>query len=227
MQVFHVKHNSLRIFLQFLDQEAISLTDTQKSKLETYRNLLYEWSAKINLISRGDRDFIVERHFYACMYFVKLILQTDIKKGQRILDLGTGAGLPGIFLSIFFKNEVTLLDSSRKKTLFLHKVIDQLQLESNIIHDRIEYLDKTFMKKYKIITARAVSNLGNLTKWTRHLLEEKGLLITVKGDDYRNEFLPDSKEKFDITEYPVDKTWIDQAKTLKGKMFLTMERKGV
>jgi len=221
-----VKHNSLRIFLRFIDQQAISLTDKQKNSLEVYKNLLYEWSARINLISRKDRDYIIERHFYASMYFVRLILQRGIKKGQRILDLGSGAGFPGIFFSIVFENEVTLLDSSRKKTLFLQKAIDELRLRTVIIHDRIENLDKKHVKKYNIITARAVSNLENLANWTHLLLTENGLLITVKGCDYQKEISPESRGKFEVSEYPVDKKWIDQTNILSGKMFLIMEKKG-
>jgi 16S rRNA G527 N7-methylase RsmG len=100
-------------------------------------------------------------------------------------------------------------------------------LDSEIIHDRIENLDAIHINKYKIITARAVSSLENLSRWTYPLLTEKGLLITVKGYDYYDELSQETNKKFQVFEYPVDKRWLNQANTLKGKMFLIMEKKSV
>jgi len=225
--VFHVKHDSLIKFIGYLENLGIQVSESQQDCLALYRDLILSWSARFNLISHGDRSLIVERHFSASVYFVKLISDMNHAKKSRIMDLGTGAGFPGVLLSIFLDNEITLLDSSRKKTLFLQKVIDQLKLPARILNERVENLDAGHIEKYDIITARAVSNLNNLISWTYPLLTRKGRLITVKGDDYKNEITSENNELFSISRHPVEQSWIHPSNNLSDKVFIILEKKSV
>lgn len=169
------------------DSFKLSLSDEQVSLLKQYVNLLTDWSARVRLISRNDRNFIWERHVLDCLSFVP-----HIPKDGPLLDLGSGAGLPGIIVKIMRPDlEVYLLEPARMKSLFLSETIAVLGLSNTFaIRARAEALaeNSSFLGKFQIGTARAVARLPQVWDWIEPLLASNGVLISMKGPGALNEF---------------------------------------
>lgn len=165
----------------------LSFSHEQVAMLVQYVNLLTDWSVRVRLISRNDRNFIWERHILDCLSLVPR-LPTE----GPLLDLGSGAGLPGIVIKIMRSDlEVYLLESARMKTLFLQETITVLGLQNTFaIRSRAETLvgNSSFADKFLIGTARAVAKLPQLWNWVEPLLASQGVLIAMKGPDSLSEF---------------------------------------
>lgn len=165
----------------------LSFSHDQVAMLVQYVDLLTDWSARVRLISRNDRNFIWERHILDCLSLVPR-LPTE----GPLLDLGSGAGLPGIVIKIMRTDlEVYLLEPARMKTLFLQETITVLGLQNTFaIRSRAETLvgNSSFADKFLIGTARAVAKLPQLWNWVEPLLASQGVLIAMKGPDSLSEF---------------------------------------
>ena len=165
----------------------LSFSHEQVALLVQYVDLLTDWSARVRLISRNDRNFIWERHILDCLSLVPY-LPID----GPLLDLGSGAGLPGIVIKIMRSDlKVYLLEPTRMKNLFLQETIIALGLQNTFaIRSRAEHLvdDSSFSGKFLIGTARAVARLPQLWNWVEPLLAPQGVLISMKGPDSLSEF---------------------------------------
>lgn len=149
-----------------------------------YEKTLRAWNHKMNLISRADVRHIAERHFLPSAGLVRLpVFGNPIE----VLDLGTGAGFPGLPLKIVRPNiHLTLLESKRTKTLFLRRVIDDMHLtETEVVWQRAEHLaeNSKFRGRYDVVLSRAVTTLAELWRWAQPLLKTSGELIAIKGPD--------------------------------------------
>jgi len=163
------------------------LNDDKLEKLETYKNMLIEWNEKINLTTITDEYQIIVKHFIDSLECTKYI-----KDGDNIVDVGTGAGFPGVVIGIFFEDKVniTLLDSLNKRLLFLKEVIKELNLKNIIIvHGRAEDKanDIIYREKYDIVVARAVASLSVLCEYTSPYARTKGKCLYMKGDNIQQE----------------------------------------
>ena len=165
----------------------LSFSNKQVVLLKQYVDLLTDWSSRVRLISRNDRNFIWERHILDCLSLVP-----HLPEGSPLLDLGSGAGLPGIVVKIMRSDlEVYLLEPTRMKNLFLQETITALGLQNTIaIRSRAEALvgDSSFSGKFLIGTARAVARLPQLWDWAEPLLAHQGVLIAMKGPGSLSEF---------------------------------------
>ena len=165
----------------------LSFSNKQVVLLKQYVALLTDWSGRVRLISRNDRNFIWERHILDCLSLVP-----HLPGNGPLLDLGSGAGLPGIVIKIMRSDlEVYLLEPTRMKNLFLQEAITALGLQSAFaIRSRAEHLveDSSFAGKFLIGTARAVARLPQLWNWTEPFLASQGVLISMKGPDSLCEF---------------------------------------
>ena len=165
----------------------LSFSHKQVVLLKQYVDLLTDWSSRVRLISRNDRNFIWERHILDCISLVP-----HLPEGGPLLDLGSGAGLPGIVVKIMRSDlEVYLLEPTRMKNLFLQETITALGLQNTFaIRSRAEALvgDSAFSGKFLIGTARAVARLPQLWDWAEPLLAHQGVLIAMKGPDSLCEF---------------------------------------
>lgn len=165
--------NSLdkKIWLQnILVQNGIKLDDRQRDSLIHFANLLLEKNKFINLISRKDTDFIWENHILHSLAICKYFTITD---SPRILDLGTGGGLPGIPLKIALPRiHIDLVDSIRKKVDAVNEFVKELKLiNTSAVLSRAENLGKQFYNKYDIVVSRAVAPLLDLVKWVKPLMK--------------------------------------------------------
>ena len=150
-----------------------------------YKELLV-WNQKINLISKRDENRIVTRHFLESLGLLK---QIDFPAWARVLDLGSGAGLPGIPLAIVRPDlHITLVEAKKKKTDFLQEISQKLTLDTiRVINNRMEEIAQK-MQSIDIVVCRGVASLAKLYKWTRPCLEPtQGRLVTVKGEQYKKE----------------------------------------
>lgn len=182
-----MENNEFKIILEKKAQEiGIVLQEKQINQFYQYMNLLLEWNQKMNLTAITDPKEIIEKHFIDSLTIAKYI-----KPGRCVLDLGTGAGFPGIPLKIYRENlELILVDSLNKRIGFLNEVVHQLALKDiETVHGRAEELgkNKIYREKFDIVTSRAVANLSTLSEYLLPFLKEKGLAICMKGPDVEEE----------------------------------------
>lgn len=190
-------------------KNGLSPPDEQVGLMEQYACLLLEWNQKINLVSRKDEDQIWSNHILHC---ASILFRLRLLPGQRILDLGTGGGLPGIPLKILLPElEFLLLDSTRKKINAVQDIIERLRLEGiSTLWGRAEELagNRNLVSQFDYIVARAVAPLNDLIKWAapfvRHGIRGHSIssstrltvippaLIALKGGDLDKE-LADAK----------------------------------
>lgn len=156
------------------------------SQFQTYRDMLIDWNGRMNLISKRDEERIVSRHFLQSIALAAII---EIPTASRIMDLGSGAGFPGLPLKMVRPDLlVSLVESRKKKTLFLEAVIQSLALtDIHIYRRRIEEMNPGEVT-FDLVVCRAVSDLATLAKWSQPFLSEKsGRLVAIKGPDIDNE----------------------------------------
>ncbi len=180
----------------FFEKFGIKVTQEQLDQLEKYTNLLRVWNDRIHLISKGDVLYLEERHILPSFVFAEFIRSRFGRKKLTVIDLGTGAGLPGVVLSILFpENQTWLIDSSRKKTLFLQKVKNDLNLNFKVINERFESWEMVKHLNIDVITARAVASIAQLIRFTSEVLKaQKAELVTIKSCQGK-EVLPEAEKK--------------------------------
>jgi len=185
----------------------LMLSDEQAASFENYRKLLLSWNARINLISRKDEANFYPSHALNCISF---LFNRRLKPDAKILDLGTGGGLPGIPLKIVIPDlNLTLLDSISKKTTALSDIVKEMRLEKvEVVTDRAENLAKLdeFKGKFDYVITRAAGKLDELIRWSRGLLRSFasqgsnvipiGSLIVLKGGTIDDELRLSRKIKF-------------------------------
>ena len=159
--------------------------EISQEKLEIYRSLygIYkDLNDKVNLISRKDFENFYLHHIIHSLSITKFEL---IKDENNIIDLGTGGGLPGIPLAIYYnRKNFILVDSIRKKITAVDKIINKINAKNiSTLNNRAENLDI----KADIIICRSVSSVDNLIQWTKGLLNDKGRLILLKGGNVNKE----------------------------------------
>ena len=164
-----------------LAKENVTLNDTQISQFEKYYQLLIEWNEKMNLTAITEPTEVAIKHFYDSITF---LFHTDIEECGKVIDVGTGAGFPGIPLKIMRPDiQLTLLDSLNKRLIFLQEVCDNIGIDAEIIHKRAEEggRDKNLREKFDIATSRAVANMNTLSEYLMPFVKVKGKMVAMKG----------------------------------------------
>ncbi len=162
------------------DALSLSLTEAQVEQLLAYLALLAKWNAVYNLTAVRDPQQMLTQHLLDCMAALPAYAGA-----KRVLDVGSGGGLPGIVLAIWAQQaepqmQVHMIDTVHKKTAFLTQVKAELELSNAEVHTgRVEQLSDE--KKFDVITSRAFAELKDFVEWSGHLLEEGGQMIALKG----------------------------------------------
>ncbi len=159
----------------------LSLDNTALERMEQYAELLLTWNEKMNLTAITDPTEVVYKHFYDCLLFFKAHIPAT---GAKVIDVGTGAGFPGMVLKIVRPDlNITLLDSLNKRLLFLNDVLDKLGLTAHTVHGRAEeYGQKpAFREAFDCATARAVAPLNVLAEYCLPFVKEGGIFVSLKG----------------------------------------------
>ncbi len=178
-----------------LDDSGTPYRSDALSHFSVYLSLLLKWNRRINLISKSDEGRIVTRHF---LQSIGLVWEVDFPPSAIILDLGSGGGFPGIPLKLIRPDlHVILIESKRKKALFLRAVIDELSLPLlEAIQGRAEDLTVR-IPAVDFVVSRAVTDLVTLIQWSRETLKrEGGRLIAIKGAGVHDEMKEAKESKF-------------------------------
>ena len=167
-------------------KQNIELDENKAKALKEYKDLLVEWNEKMNLTAITEDYEVIIKHFVDCLECTHLI--TDEKK---IIDVGTGAGFPGMVLAIYYPQiEFTLLDGLNKRLIFLEEVINKLELKNvKIVHARAEEAarNEDFFESFDAVVSRAVANLPVLLEYTSPYVKVNGKCIIMKGDNAQEE----------------------------------------
>lgn len=173
-------------FKVMLRELGVLVNNQQIEQLETYKKLLQKWNKVMDLTTIHSDEMIIEKHFYDSLVSSKLIKYDE----QNLLDVGTGAGFPGLVLKIIYpKLKVTLLEPTLKRCNFLNAVINELHLQDiKVINKRAEeYIHDNMRENYSLVTARAVSRLNVLLELVIPFLKVDGYFVALKGKNAREE----------------------------------------
>lgn len=186
---------NIETFITELKKLNIIPTKAQLESLEKYKNMLIEYNEKFNLTAIKTDEEIYLKHFYDSLTLSKVV---DLNQESKLLDIGTGAGFPGLVLKIMFPSlDITLLDSNNKKITFLETVIKELNLKNiKCIYGRAESLNNIYREYFDIVTSRAVSHLRILSELSIPYLKVDGLFLPMKGNISVE--LQESKKTLDI-----------------------------
>ena len=167
-------------FIEELKKIDINISVDILKQLDIYYHLLIEENKKYNLTAITEEKDVYLKHFYDSLTLSKIIELKD----QYLLDIGTGAGFPGLVLKIVFPElKIDLLDSTTKRCQFLQMVINKLELKNiNVINSRAEEYAKENREKYDIVTSRAVAPLKHLLEYSIPLLKINGNFISLKSN---------------------------------------------
>jgi 16S rRNA (guanine527-N7)-methyltransferase len=173
------------------------LTDEQVQAFQEYLRLLREWNQKFNLTAIIQPQAIVTKHFLDSLTVASVV---DLDRAKTLVDVGTGAGFPGLALKIAFPHlQVTLLDALQKRLRFLERVVEALGLEGvTFVHCRAEDavlpkrfaacgLKESLRERYDVVTARAVAPMDVLAEWTLPYAKVGGWVVAMKGPEVDEE----------------------------------------
>ena len=169
-----------------LKEIQIDINTETIDKFYKYMNLLLEWNEKVNLTAITKEEDIILKHFVDSLTILKYI-----NKDDSIIDVGTGAGFPGIPLKIIYSDiQITLVDSLNKRIVFLNEAIDKLNLKNiKAIHGRVEEVakNKDYREKYDLVVSRAVANMSTLSEYMLPFAKVGGRCICMKGANIQDE----------------------------------------
>ena len=175
------------------DSVEMNFDEDKYNKFITYKNLLQEWNEKINLTAITEDKEVIKKHFIDC---IKAFSENQFKEAKTLIDVGTGAGFPGLPIAIMKEDlNITLLDSLNKRVNFLNIVKNSLNLTNvTTIHSRAEdgARNKELREKFDIATSRAVANMAVLSEFCLPYVKVGGYFIALKGPAITDE-LNDAK----------------------------------
>ena len=181
------KYNTTQ-FENDLKELGVSLTEKQVEQFLIYYEMLVEWNGVMNLTAITEYEEVMKKHFVDSLSLIKAY---DVNQSKTVIDVGTGAGFPGLALKIAYPNlKVTLLDSLNKRIQFLDAVIKKLGLEDvETIHGRAEDFAKPdkLREKFDLCVSRAVANLSTLSEYCLPFVKEGGQFISYKSEKITEE----------------------------------------
>jgi 16S rRNA (guanine527-N7)-methyltransferase len=196
----------LDLLIEGLQRMALKLSDQMIDQLMTYLNLVEKWNRVYNLTAIRERDEMIKLHFLDSL---SIFNHVHVK---NILDVGSGAGFPGIVLAITKPElKVTVMDSVNKKTTFMQQVKSELALTNlDVVNSRVE--DYQPITLFEAVTSRAFSNLKNMMSLTQHTLKKEGVWLAMKSKDVKEEL--EEFEKNQYTLIPLEVPFINAERYL-------------
>jgi len=184
----------------------LALSDQVIDQLMTYLDLVEKWNRVYNLTAIREREEMIKLHFLDSLSILKHV------QVKNILDVGSGAGFPGIVLAITKPElKVTVMDSVNKKTTFMQQVKSELSLMNvDVVNSRVEDYQPTTL--FEAVTSRAFSNLKNMMSLTQHTLKKEGVWLAMKSKDVKQEV--EAFEKNQFTLIPLEVPFINAERYL-------------
>ena len=187
------EYNTMQ-FRKDIEAFGITLTEQQINQFLVYYEMLVEWNQMMNLTAITEYEEVMKKHFVDSISLVKAY---DVSKSVSVIDVGTGAGFPGLALKIAYPQlKLTLLDSLNKRIQFLNAVIEKLGLDGvDTIHGRAEDFAKPgkLREKYDLCVSRAVANLSTLSEYCLPFVKEGGEFISYKSEKIQEEMVKAEK----------------------------------
>jgi 16S rRNA (guanine527-N7)-methyltransferase len=171
----------------------VKLDETALERFDTYAKLLVEWNEKINLTAITDPEGVTIKHF---LDSITIFLYVDIPEGAKIIDVGTGAGFPGLAMLIARPDlQMTLMDSTKKRLTVIEDILEKIGLTANVVHSRAEEAGKSkdFREQYDFSTARAVTNLRDLAEYCLPFVKVGGSFVPMKSAKTQEEIAEGKK----------------------------------
>lgn len=195
------------IFFEMMQEKAnflkIHFSVEQLEQFFAYMKMLIEWNEKMNLTAIIEPEEIILKHFIDSITILK-----EIKDNSKLVDVGTGAGFPGIPLSIMNPTlKITLVDSLNKRLIFLQEVANELNLKNiEIVHARAEEFgqNKKYRESFDISTSRAVANLSTLSEYLIPLVKVNGKIISMKASEAQEE-INEAKKAIEVLGGKIEK----------------------
>ena len=159
----------------------IILDDTALNRLDKYAEMIVETNKTLNLTAITEPDEIVYKHFIDSL---SLLTVVELEKGAKVIDVGTGAGFPGVVLLIARPDiKITLMDGTNKRLNFIQSVLDEIGLDAEILHSRAELAgkEKAYREKFDLVTARAVANMNTLSEYCMPFVKVGGIFAPMKA----------------------------------------------
>lgn len=185
-----------KIFLEEINKNSLDVTDKQIEQFYNYMIGIIDWNTKINVTAITEEKMFIVKHFID-----SLTINKYVNTANSLIDIGTGAGFPGIPLKIMNENmKVTLIDSVNKKLNVIRDLSSKIDLKNlEIIHTRAEDLaqNKDYREKYDVATTRAVSNMSTILEYMLPFVKLNGLAICMKGPNFKEE-LENAKKAIEI-----------------------------
>lgn len=174
-------NENMMLLSKFSKEMGIELTEEQLRKFEVYMDYLLEYNQHTNLTAVTEPSQIVIKHFLDSMIFTKAV---SLKENDRIIDVGTGAGFPGVPIKIAVPSvKLSLLDSLNKRVVFLQKLTEKLEIDADIMHKRAEEgaVDDRLREKFDYCVSRAVASLNVLAEYCLPYVKPGGYFVALKG----------------------------------------------
>lgn len=194
------------LLIEGLQRMDLALSDQVIDQLMTYLDLVEKWNRVYNLTAIREREEMIKLHFLDSLSILKHV------HVKNILDVGSGAGFPGIVLAITKPElKVTVMDSVNKKTTFMQQVKSELSLTNlDVVNSRVEDYQPTTL--FEAVTSRAFSNLKNMMSLTQHTLQKEGVWLAMKSKDVKQEV--EAFEKNQYTLIPLEVPFINAERYL-------------
>lgn len=186
-------------FTAACERLGLSLDAGAHDSLVRYRDLVVAWNDRVRLVSRSDGDRVLSKHVLESLLLLKHIPEDT----ERLADIGSGGGFPGIPIQVLRPDlRVSLIESARMKTLFLKEAVKQLGLDrTEVLHERAEDVAKRDQEAFDVVTSRAVADLGRVWSLAAPLLKTGGLMVSLKGPGEAEAELTRADVDFDFMEH--------------------------
>ncbi len=171
----------------------VKLDETALERFDIYGKLLVEWNEKINLTAITDPEGVTIKHFLDSLTIFSYV---DIPEGAKVIDVGTGAGFPGLAMLIARPDlQMTLMDSTKKRLTVIEDILEKIGLSADVVHSRAEDAGKSkdFREQYDFSTARAVTNLRDLAEYCLPFVKVGGSFVPMKSAKTQEEIAEGKK----------------------------------
>ena len=190
-------------FKSEIEKLNIIYDEDKLQKLDTYFNFLIEYNLHTNITRVVDKEDVYLKHFFDSLTLVKAV---DLNSIKNILDIGSGAGFPGVVLKIFYPDiNITILDSNNKKTKFVTQLIEKLNLNKiTVVNDRAENYMANNINKYDLCVSRAVAFIDIISSLSLPFIKKDGKVILMKGNmDNEIKILNNHQKELNIEKYEI------------------------